>query len=126
MAHNFGNGVEVIWTDRKRIFGLPISLTKYSIIKKDGMWIKLVREVGLLHREVEEVQMYRVDDVGVFRSLVDWLWGVGTVEIYCSDASCKKLNFVRVRDPNNVRNIINDLVEEDRNNRNFHQSEIQY
>ena len=126
MSHNFGNGVEVLWSDRKRWCGLPLSFTKYSIIKKEGFWIKLVRETGLLHREVEEVQMYRVDDINVFRSMTNMIWGVGTVEIFCDDASCQKLDFVRVKNPNYVRNLINDLVEIDRKNRNFRQSEIQY
>ena len=123
---NYGRDVEVIWSDRKRICGLPLSFTKYSIIKKEGMWIKLVREMGLLHREVEEVQMYRVDDINVFRSATNLIWGVGTVEVYCNDSSCNKLNLVRVKDPNHVRNIINDLVEEDRRNRNVRQSEVQH
>ena len=126
MSHSYGHGVEVIWSDRKRICGLPLSFTKYSILKKEGMWIKLVREMGFLHREVEEVQMYRVDDINVFRSLTNMFWGVGTVEIFCDDASCKKLDFIRVKNPNEVRNMINDLVEEDRKNRNFHQGEMQY
>ena len=123
---SYGNDVEVIWSDRKRICGLPITFTKYSILKKEGKWIKLVREMGLLHREVEEVQMYRVDDINVYRSMTNMLWGVGTVEIFCNDASCKKLDFLCVKDPNYVRNLINDLVEEDRRNRNVRQSEVQH
>ncbi len=126
MAHTYGNDIEVVWSDRKRWCGLPLSFTKYSIIKKEGYWIKLVREMGFLHREVEEVQMYRIDDTSVYRSMTNMMWGVGTIDVYCNDASCNVLKLERVKNPNQVRNIINDLVEEDRRNRNVRQSEIQH
>ena len=126
MAHTYGNDIEVVWSDRKRWCGLPLSFTKYSIIKKEGYWIKLVREMGFLHREVEEVQMYRIDDTSVYRSMTNMMWGVGTIDVYCNDASCNVLKLERVKNPNQVRNIINDLVEEDRRNRNVRQSEVQH
>lgn len=126
MAHSYGNDVEVVWSDRKRWCGLPLSFTKYSIIRKEGYYIKLVREMGLLHREVEEVQMYRIDDTSVFRSMTNMIWGVGTIDVFCNDASCDKLKIERVKNPNQVRNIINDLIEEDRRNRNVRQSEVQH
>ncbi len=125
MANSYGRDVEVVWTDRKRICGLPLSFTKYSIIKKEGYYIKLVREMGLFHREVEEIQMYRIDDTGIYRSFTNMFWGVGNVDIYCNDASCNKLTLERIKNPNEVRNIINDYVEEDRRNRKVRQSEVQ-
>ena len=126
MSKRYGNDIEVIWSDRKRYFGLPISFTKYSIIKKEGKWIKLVREMGLLHTEVEEIQMYRIDDLNVFQSLSHKIFGVGNIEVYCNDATCNKLVITRVKNPMQVRNILNDLVEEDRKNRRVVQSEVQY
>ena len=122
----FGDDVEVIWSDRKRYLGLPISFTKYSLLRKPGKWIKLVREMGLLSTEVEEIQAYRIDDMNVYRSLVHKIFGVGNVEVYCNDATCDKLILTKIKDPNRVRNIINDLIEEDRANRKVHQSEIQH
>ena len=38
----------------------------------------------------------------------------------------KRIILTKIKDPNRVRNIINDLIEEDRANRKVHQSEIQH
>ena len=126
MSRRYGNDVEVIWSDRKRYLGLPISFTKYSILRKEGKWIKLVREMGFLHTEVEEIQMYRIDDLNVFESLSHKIFGVGNIEVYCNDATCNKLVITRVKQPMQVRNTLNDLIEEDRKNRRVIQSEVQY
>lgn len=126
MKSKFGADTEVIWSDRKRYCGLPISFTKYMLIRKPGKWLKLVREMGLLHTEVEEIQLYRIDDINVFTSLVHKIFGVGNIEVYCSDSTCQKLVITRVKKPMAVRNLINDLVEEDRKNRKVAQAEVQY
>lgn len=126
MSKRYGNDVEVVWSDRKRYFGLPISFTKYSIIRKPGKWIKLIREMGFLHTEVEEIQMYRIDDLNVFESLSHKIFGVGNIEVYCNDATCNKLVITRVKKPMYVRNLLNDVIEEDRKNRRVIQSEVQY
>lgn len=123
---NYGSDVEVIWSDRKRYFGLPISFTKYSILRKPGKWIKLVREMGLFSTEVEDIQMYRIDDINVYESLIHKIFGVGNIEVFCNDSSCNKLVITRVKSPKKVRNILNDLIEEDRQERRVHQSEVQY
>ena len=48
---------EVIWKDRKRFMGMPLSFTRYSIIKKDGAFSKLVNFNGLLTTSTEELNL---------------------------------------------------------------------
>lgn len=119
-------GVEVVWKDTKRIMGLPISFTKYAILRKPGHWVKLVEESGVLSTNIEEVMLYRVDDLGVFQSLSNKMFGVGNVEVYCRDASCDVLVLKNIKKPHEVKAILSDLVEEERRNRKVAYSEIQY
>ncbi len=118
--------VEVLWKDTKRIFGMPLSFTKYAIISKPGQWVKLVEESGVLSTNVEEVMAYRVDDVGVYQSVFGKLFNVGNVEVYCKDASTDVLVFKNVKNPYQVKDLITDIVERERKARNIHYSEVQY
>ena len=43
--------MELIWKDRKRILGMPITFTKYSMSKD-----RLFLETGLLNRNREKIQ----------------------------------------------------------------------
>lgn len=119
-------GVEVLWKDTKRIMGLPISFTKYAIIRKPGHWVKLVEESGVLSTNVEEVMLYRVDDLGVFESITNKMFGVGNVEVYCRDSSCDVLVLKNIKKPHEVKALLTDLIEEERRNRKVGYSEIQY
>ena len=35
----FDKGCEILWKDRKRHLGLPISFYRYYIVKKEGEWV---------------------------------------------------------------------------------------
>ncbi len=120
------NGVEVLWKDTKRILGMPISFTKYAIIRKPGQWVKLVEESGVLSTNIEEVLLYRVDDLGVYQSLGGKMFGVGNVDVYCKDASCNVLTLKNIKNPYKVRNLLSDLVEQDKQERKIRYSEVQY
>lgn len=105
---------ELIWQDRKRWCGLPLSFTRYALFKKKDEYAKLVNMNGLLTTTTEEINLYRVDDIEVFQSLSNKIFGVGSITIYCKDASCEKLVIKRIKDPFKVKNIIEELVIEDR------------
>lgn len=119
-------GVKVIWKDRKRILGLPISFTEYAILQKEGSWIKLVEESGFLTTHVEEVMIYRIDDLSVYESVTNKIYGVGNVEVFCKDASCDRLLLKNIKKPHEVKAILADLIEKERANRKVHYSEIQH
>ena len=116
---------QVMWHDRKRWCGLPWSFTRYSIVKKEGEYAKLVNINGLLSSHSEEVNLYRVDDFEVYQSLIDKLFGVGTVTVYCKDATCDKLILRNVKNPFRVRELLNKLVLEDRKRVGLRQTEMQ-
>ena len=116
---------KVLWSDRKRWCGLPWSFTRYSVIKQDGQYAKLVSVVGFLSSHTEEVNLYRVDDFEVFQSLTNKIFGVGTITVYCKDATCDKLVLRNVKNPFRVRELLNKLVLEDRQRVGLRQTEMQ-
>ena len=127
MAKNiYDREAEVLWQDRKRWCGLPWSFTKYSVIRKYGEYAKLVNIVGFLSSHSEEVNLYRVDDFEVHQSLIDKMFGVGTVTVYCKDATCDKLVLRNIKNPYRVRELLNKLVLEDRQRVGVRQTEMQF
>jgi hypothetical protein len=121
----YDEDAKVLWQDKKHILGMPISFTEYRIIKKDEEYSKLICIQGFLTSRVEEINMYRIDDIGVRQSFADKLLNLGTITIYCKDASCNKLDIVKVSNPYKVCSMINSLIIEDRKRVGLKQSEIQ-
>ena len=103
-----------LWQDRKRYFGLPISLTVYSLSED-----RLFRESGLLTREYEEVLLYRVRDISLRRSFAQMIFGVGTITLDTSDRSTPEFKIVNVKASKQVKELIHQLVEESKTRRRF-------
>ncbi len=120
---NIYEDVEILWKDRKRYMGMPISFTRYIIIKKPGKWIKLISDIGFFHSEIEEINLFRIEDIKVYQSFANKFWGVGTITIYSKDRSTPETTILRVKDPYKVRSLITELLEEDRSSRNMVVSE---
>ncbi|MGN1212685.1 MAG: PH domain-containing protein, partial [Christensenellales bacterium] len=110
----YDNDAEILWQDRKRWCGMPITFTRYSLVKKTGQHIKLVNVNGFLTTRTEEVKLFRVDDIGVYQSFINKIFGVGTITIYCNDASCSKLELRNIKNPFKVRELISDYVTQER------------
>lgn len=125
-ASKYGDDCVELWHDRKRWCGLPLSFTRYSIIQKPGKWCKLIVDIGFFTSHVEEVNVFRIDDTNIFESFTNKIWGTGTLKVYCRDASSDHVDLVRIKNPSKVRNIINELIEEDRRSRNVQYGEMQF
>ena len=54
----------IIWRDKKRILGMPISFTRYAL-----SYDRLYVTVGAINIRDDEVLLYRVRDISVRRSL---------------------------------------------------------
>ena len=65
----YGEGAELIWQDRKRFLGMPLSFTRYSLVKKPGAWMKLFSNVGFFSSYIDEVNLYRICDIDFRQSL---------------------------------------------------------
>ena len=97
----------VVWKDRKRICGLPITFTKYSMSED-----RLFLETGLLNTRQEEVILYRVRDISLTISLWQRIFRVGSVLVQSSDKSLPRLLLKNIREPRGVKELIHKQVEE--------------
>ena len=101
----------LLWSDRKRICGLPISFTKYKI-ESEGE--RLYVKKGFLKSSVNELLMYRILDVKTTQSFWQLICGVGTVHLFCADKSDKELLLVNIKDAFGVHKTISELAEKAR------------
>ena len=101
---------EILWSDRKRIvFGLPWTFTKYSLTKE-----KLLVDTGILNKDEEEIRLYRIVDLTLKRSLWERLFGLGTIHCCTADKTAPELDIKWIKDSANVKELLSDLVEQER------------
>ena len=96
----------IIWKDRKRFLGMPLSFTRYSLTED-----RLFLYVGFLNIKDEEVLLYRVRDINTSRTLWQRLFGVGTVTVVSSDKTMPTFELKNIKDPMTVKELIHDQVE---------------
>ncbi len=100
-------GEKTLWTDRKRILGMPLSFTRYAL-SEDRLFVS----TGFLNLHDEEILLYRVRDISMSRTLGQRMFGVGTIIVTSSDKSSPVLEIKNVKAPATVKELIHDRVEE--------------
>lgn len=102
----------VIWQDRKRILGMPISFTRY-ILEED----RLILDEGLLKSVENEIMLYRIQDITLIRTLGAKILGVGTLELRSSDKTHPVLYLKNIKDAAKVKRTLSENVERERDRR---------
>ena len=98
------------WSDRMRIiFGLPWTFTKYAATDE-----KLLIRTGVLNVKEDEVRLYRILDLTLKRTLFQRLWGLGTIHVCSADKSTPEFEILNIKNPEIVKNMLSDMVEEER------------
>lgn len=100
---------EILWHDRKRILGMPISFTKYSM---DDNRIYVKR--GLFNSVMDELLLYRVLDVKLSRNLFQKIFRVGTINLSTADKSNPNLEIKNIKNSDKIRTLISNIVERER------------
>lgn len=113
---------DMLWKDRKRHLGLPISFTKYSL--SGGEAPRIFRETGLFNLKEEEVLLYRVRDITLTRSFFQRIFGVGTVSLHSSDKMTPTLDLVNISKSKDVKELIFSKVEQAKANRRMRTTEL--
>lgn len=98
---------EIVWNDRKRFLGLPLTFTRYSL-SKDRLFIN----TGFFNAQHEEILLYRVTDLSLRRSFGQKLFGVGTVTVISGDRTLPTLVLKNIKKPDIVKELIHKLVED--------------
>lgn len=113
------NSIKTLWSDRSRIFGMPITFTKYAMSED-----RIFRETGLLSIHFEEILLYRVRDISMKITLGQRIFGVGSILLQSSDKTAPILELKNVKDPRTVKEMIHRQVEEIKLQRRMRVGEI--
>lgn len=98
-----------IWCDRKHHLWFPISFTKYSV--EDG---RLYVNSGFFRAREDECLLYRILDISVSRTLLQRLFGTGTIELNTKDRSTPVIYLQNVSHPTEVKRLLSHVIEQDR------------
>ena len=60
---------------------------------------RLFAQTGLIAKNLEEVELFRVKDVTLRQGVLDRLLGVGTVTVLSTDDTAPELELAGIRDP---------------------------
>ncbi len=110
----------IIWHDRRRIiFGLPWTFTKYSLTNE-----RFFIEDGLFKSTEDEVRLYRVLDVKLTRTFMQKIFGLGTIKVSSSDRSLQNFEIKNIKDSKNVKELLSELVEKQRDAKRVYNREV--
>ncbi len=99
------------YVERKRwlFLGLPFTFTKYTV-KEDMLTI----QSGLFRTVENDCYMYKVQDVQHEASLLEKMFGLGTVVCFTGDTTHPKLYLIHIRKSKEIKNFILKQSEEAR------------
>ena len=98
---------KLIWSDRRRLWcGLPWTFTTYRLTE-DRLFVKS----GFLNLREDEVRLYRIKDLVLRRSLLQRMFGLGTIQIISSDSSLSNFELSNIKRSGDVKEQLSTLVE---------------
>ncbi|MDR2649409.1 MAG: PH domain-containing protein [Clostridiales bacterium] len=100
---------DILWKDRRRRLGLPLSFTRYEVTED-----RLITRTGFFKTETDEILIYRIMDIRLLRTLGQKIFGVGTVTLISSDKSQPTLELKDIKQPDDVRVFLSKLIEQQR------------
>lgn len=112
---------EVVISERKRwvFLGLPFTFTKYTVNHK-----KIIIDSGFFTSYQNEILLYRVLDVTLRRTLMQKIFGLGTVIVKSKDKTSPELSVTNIRHPKLFMDTLSELVEDDKNRKNLRHNEM--
>lgn len=112
----------MVYAERKRtlFLGLPLSFTKYNITEE-----KISIKSGFLSIVEDDAFMYKIQDVRLKKSLLERIFGLGTVVCYTGDITHPELQLVHIKNATEIKDFIMEASEEARiKRRTLHTMEI--
>ncbi|MCI5873891.1 MAG: PH domain-containing protein [Clostridiales bacterium] len=115
-------GDEIQYQERKRLlfFGLPWTFTKYTITED-----MLTIDEGLFTVEENDCYMYKVQDVKLTASVMERIFGLGTITCYTGDVTNKELKLIHIKHAKEIKGYLLKASEEARlKRRTLHTQDI--
>ena len=103
--------MDILWHDKKRLlwFGLPWSFTKYTLTPE-----RFIKESGFLATKEEEIRLYRIMDITLECSLLQRVFGLGTIICDTVDKSSPRIYIQNIKNAKNIKELLSKIVEEER------------
>ena len=118
-GRNMKTNVKKLWSDKKRILGMPISFTTYSL-SDDRLFV----DKGLVRLQSDEILLYRVRDLSVSQTLGQRIFGVGSIIVQSSDKPSPVLEIRNIKTPFDVKELLHQHVEKMKLERRMRVGEI--
>ncbi len=108
-------------SERKRwlFFGLPFTFTVYTLENK-----KLILKEGFFNSKENEILLYRIVDMTLSRSLIQKLFGLGSLTIEAQDKTHPSLVIKNIKHVRNFKELLSNAVEEDKLRLRMRQGEL--
>ena len=101
---------QLLWTGKKcTFFGQPWSFTRYTLYAD-----RFLVNRGFLTRHQEELRLYRIKDVTLRQTLIQRIFGVGTLRVISTDASSARFSLINIKQPEQVAKLLSDSAETER------------
>ena len=118
-GRNMKTNVKKLWSDKKRILGMHISFTTYSL-SDDRLFV----DKGLVRLQSDEILLYRVRDLSVSQTLGQRIFGVGSIIVQSSDKTSPVLEIRNIKTPFDVKELLHQHVEKMKLERRMRVGEI--
>jgi membrane protein YdbS with pleckstrin-like domain len=100
-------------------FWLQVNVTRYRITNE-----RLFDESGIIFQRVEQMELIRIRDYEVKRSILQRILGLGDVVAIGRDRTSPKLTLRWVRDPLHVAELLRTAVEASKRRHRFREGEM--
>ncbi|OKP97496.1 PH domain-containing protein [Paenibacillus sp. P46E] len=115
-APGSGSGPEIeLWQGKPagisdRLKGIiRLNTTTYTITSQ-----RIMVKTGLIGKDVEEIELLRVNDFSVDQSIMQRILGIGILTVYSDDASSPQLILRRIRHPQTVKDVLRKAVRDEK------------
>jgi hypothetical protein len=107
-------GERVLWTGRPNI---PLSwiariTTRYKLTNE-----RLMITRGFIGKSVEELELYRVNDVSMKQSMMERMFGLGDVRLETTDATTPEPQMKDIKNPERVKDMVRQAARAERQRR---------
>jgi hypothetical protein len=98
---------EIVWKGRKRIWGMPISFTKYTLTES-----KLLTTKGFLSITEDELDLYKVADKSLSLPIGQRIFGCGSIIINVPDMDTPLKVMKSIKAPRDVLKLLDACINE--------------